>query len=164
MSFVSLEQPWLSLYMYLLQSFFSDITVHLCEPVWFEWEWTTRYYTWSHMEFPWTFYLSDARSSGAKISIRAAYDGTWTGIWIMHDLLLELWCQLWHWLCSAQARVWIGQGDNVQKGHFMPYDKMGMVWFHAYMGWYGGGWGKGDERFGGEAESLWCVFEWKYMI
>ena len=28
-----------------------------------------------------------------------------------------------------------------------------------------GGAGEGrDERFGGEGESLWCVFEWKYMM
>ena len=27
----------------------------------------------------------------------------------------------------------------------------------------GGGEGRG-ERFGGEGESLWCVFEWKYMM
>ena len=28
----------------------------------------------------------------------------------------------------------------------------------------GGGGGGRDERFGGEGESLWCVFEWKYMM
>ena len=27
-----------------------------------------------------------------------------------------------------------------------------------------GGQGGGDERFGGEGESLWCVLEWKYMM
>ena len=27
----------------------------------------------------------------------------------------------------------------------------------------GGGGGR-DERFGGEGETRWCVFEWKYMM
>ena len=43
----------------------------------------------------------------------------------------------------------------------MPHsDKMGnnVRGFPANMGWYGGG----GEGFGGEGESLWCVFEWKY--
>ena len=36
--------------------------------------------------------------------------------------------------------------------------------FRAGMGGGGGG-GGGDERFGWEVvESLWCVFEWKYMM
>ena len=28
---------------------------------------------------------------------------------------------------------------------------------------WGGGGGR-DERFGGEGETRWCVFEWKYMM
>ena len=39
----------------------------------------------------------------------------------------------------------------------------GVRGFPAYMGWYGGG-GERDERFRGEGESRWCVFEWKCMM
>ena len=67
-------------------------------------------------------------------------DGSASALILCHHVVL---------MVSAPARVWIGQGANVRKGHFMPWkghfipcnDKMGNVvrGFPTYMGWYGGG-------------------------
>ena len=68
---------------------------------------------------------------------------------------------------SASARVWIGQGDNVRKGHIIPCNnKMGngVRGFPPFMGWYGGGGGEmrgleGREKAFGVflRGNTWCI-------